>query len=54
MIVILGAAGGCWLGIRNATKAGGNRKDQAQYGIVGAIVGALLGLFLTIGVERMF
>jgi hypothetical protein len=53
MIVIFGAFAGAILGWRNASKRGGNRLDIAQYAGVGAIVGALLGLFATIGVERM-
>ena len=54
MIVIIGAALGLVLGLRNAAKAGGNRKDRAQYAAVGAIIGGLLGLFVTIGVEKLF
>lgn len=53
MIVIFGAFAGAGWGWRNATRANGNRMDKAQYAGVGAIIGALLGLFVTIGVERM-
>lgn len=53
MIVILGAlAGGLW-GFFNARKAAGDIKDKAQYTAVGAILGGLLGLFVTIGVEKL-
>jgi hypothetical protein len=53
MIVIGGSVIGALIGWRNATKRGGNRLDIAQYAGVGVIVGGLLGLFATIGVERM-
>ncbi|MFN7003699.1 MAG: hypothetical protein ACK4NW_09750 [Roseinatronobacter sp.] len=53
MIVIIGAVVGLALGLRNATKAGGDTKDRAQYAAVGAIIGALLGLFATIGLEKL-
>jgi hypothetical protein len=53
MIVIFGAALGAGLGWRSARARGGNRLDLAQYAGVGAIIGGLLGLFATIGVERM-
>lgn len=54
MIVIFGAFAGAFWGIRSARKRGGDRKDLAQYAAVGAIAGGLVGLFVTIGVERMF
>ncbi len=54
MIVIFGAIAGAVWGTRNATAAGGDRKDKAQYGAVGAIIGGLVGLFVTIGVEKLF
>ena len=54
MIVILGIVAGAVSGVRSARARGGNRKDIAQYGAVGAILGGLIGLFVTIGVERMF
>ena len=53
MIVILGAVAGAIWGVRNATTAKGDRKDKAQYGAVGAIIGSLIGLFVTIGVEKL-
>lgn len=53
MIVIIGAAVGLVLGLRNAQKAGGDGKDRAQYAAVGAIIGGLLGLFATIGLEKL-
>ena len=54
MIVILGSIAGGWWGYRSAGKQGGNSKDRAQYATVGVIIGGLVGLFVTIGVERMF
>ena len=53
MIVIASALLGAGVGWRSAAKRGGNRLDIAQYAGVGAIVGALVGLFATIGLERM-
>lgn len=53
MIVIGGMILGAAIGWRNAAKRGGNRKDIAQYAGVGLIAGGLLGLFVTIGVEKV-
>jgi prolipoprotein diacylglyceryltransferase len=53
MIVIIGMIAGGLFGVRNAKRRGGDRKDMAQYGIVGVIVGGLVGLFVTIGVEKL-
>lgn len=53
MIVILGCILGAVYGGRNAQKRGGNRMDIAQYAAVGGIIGGLLGLFLTIGLEKI-
>ena len=53
MIVILGVVAGAVWAVRSARARGGNRKDIAQYAAVGAILGGLIGLFVTIGVERM-
>lgn len=53
MIVITGMILGAGLGWRNAAKRGGNRMDIAQYAGVGAIAGGLLGLFTTIGLEKV-
>lgn len=54
MIILAGIVIGAALGLRNARSRGGNRLDQAQYGAVGGIIGAILGMVLTIGVERLF
>lgn len=53
MIVLFGAILGAFMGYRNAKASGGNGKDMAQYAAVGAIVGALVGLFATIALERV-
>lgn len=53
MIVIFGALAGAGWGFRSAARANGNGMDKAQYAGVGAIIGGLIGLFATIGVERM-
>ncbi|MEM8554341.1 MAG: hypothetical protein AAGF71_05875 [Pseudomonadota bacterium] len=53
MIVLATALIGCALGAWKAQKGGGNRLDIAQYAVVYAIVFALLGLFFTIGIERL-
>ena len=52
MIVIAGALiGGGW-GAWVAHKRGGKAPDIAQYAAVYAIIFALLGLFITVFVER--
>ncbi len=53
MIVLLGIVAGAWWGYASARRQGGNTKDKAQYAAVGGIIGGLLGLFVTIGVEKM-
>ncbi len=54
MIVIAGLLVGAVLGVLQARRRGGNRLDRLQYAGVFAIIGAILGLFLTIAVDRMF
>ncbi len=53
MIVIAGLFAGAVLGSVQARRKGGNRLDALQYAAVFAIVGALLGMFLTIAIDRM-
>ena len=53
MIVIIGLIGGAALGWWQARRRGGNRLDRAQYAGVFAIIGGLLGLAVTIGIERI-
>lgn len=53
MIVVLGMLAGGYWGYASARKQQGNRKDMAQYAAVGVIVGGLVGLFVTIGLEKM-
>lgn len=54
MIAIAGILLGATWGWMRATRAGGNRFDRWQYALVFAIIGAILGLFATVAVERMF
>lgn len=54
MVILLAALAGAGLGWRNAVQRGGNRLDIAQFAAVGAIVGAIVGMFATIVIERMF
>ena len=54
MIVIAAAVIGAILGWRRATQLKGNRRDRAQYAVAYALGFALLGLFATIFIERMF
>jgi len=53
MFVIIGLVLGALLGAMRARKRGGNRADMALYATIHGIIFALLGLFITIAVERM-
>ncbi len=53
MIIIAGIIIGALIGAFNARKHGGSGLDIAQYAAVGALIGAILGTFATIGIERM-
>jgi hypothetical protein len=53
MIVLAGLVlGGTW-GALSARKRGGNRFDMAQYAAAYGIIFGLVGLFATIGLERV-
>ena len=52
MIVLAGLALGALMGGNLARKRGGNRLDIAQYAAGFAIAFALLGLFVTIFIDR--
>ncbi|WP_168219792.1 hypothetical protein [Pseudotabrizicola formosa] len=52
MIVLAGLVLGVVLGAYTARKRGGNRLDMAQYAAGYAIALMLLGLFVTIFIER--
>ena len=53
MIVLAGLVFGAVFGAYIARKRGGNRMDMAQYAAGYAIALMLLGLFVTIFIERM-
>jgi hypothetical protein len=53
MIVIAGLVFGALLGARTALKRGGKRLDALQYAAGYGIAFALLGLFLTLFIDRM-
>jgi hypothetical protein len=53
MIVLAGLGLGAFWGVQSARKRGGNRMDMAQYGTVYAILFGLVGLFATIGLEKV-
>ncbi len=53
MIVIAGLVIGAALGARIALKSGGRRLDALQYAAGYGILFALVGLFLTIAIDRM-
>ena len=52
MIVIVGAILGAIVGVRNAKKRGGSRLDMAQYGAATAIAFSLIGLIITLIIDR--
>lgn len=54
MIVIIAAILGALIGYRRAFKRGGNGFDRAQYAAVHAIGFALLGLFVTVMIDRAY
>lgn len=53
MIVIAAILIGALLGWRRAARLGGNRRDRAQYAAAYAMGLAVIGLFLTIIIDRM-
>lgn len=53
MIVIAGLLGGAIIGAASARRRGGKAADMAQYAVGYAIALSLLGLFLTILIDRM-
>lgn len=53
MIIIAGIIIGALVGAFNARRRNGSGLDIAQYAGVGALIGAMLGMFATIGIERM-
>ncbi|AVW91270.1 apolipoprotein acyltransferase [Celeribacter baekdonensis] len=53
MIVILLALIGGFYGWRMAKKRGGNRLDKLQYAAVYLMAGTMLGLLLTVIIERL-
>ncbi|MFV2052654.1 hypothetical protein [Aliiroseovarius sp. YM-037] len=53
MLVLIGLIVGAIIGAMTAKRRGGNRLDLLQYAGVFALIGAVIGLFVTVGVERM-
>lgn len=53
MIVIAALVAGAIFGVYAASRKGGNRLDKAQYGAVFAIIFALVGLFVTVAIDKM-
>lgn len=53
MIVLAGSLLGIVWGILTARKRGGNRLDMAQHGAAAGIAGLLVGLIVTIAIERL-
>lgn len=53
MIVIAGLILGAAIGARTAIKRGGKRLDALQYGAGYGICFGLIGLFLTLFIDRM-
>lgn len=53
MIVIISLIAGAIFGTQTARKRDGNRLDMLQYGAVYGIIFGLLGMFLTLIIEKM-
>ena len=53
MIVLAALFFGAAIGVMRARSRGGNRADLLQWGAVYGMIFAVLGLFVTIGLERM-
>ena len=53
MIVIAALIFGAIYGVYTASRKGGNRLDKAQYGAVYAIIFTLVGLFVTVAIDKM-
>lgn len=53
MIIIALGLIGAFLGFRNARKQGGTRADMAQYAVAAGIAGMLVGLVVTVVIERV-
>jgi len=49
VFALLGAAFGVW----RARRRNGNRLDMAQYGAIFALIFAVIGVFLTIYLDRL-
>ena len=53
MIVLAALALGIFIGVLAARKRGGNRLDVAQFAAGYGIAFTLIGVFLTLGLERL-
>ena len=53
MIVIAGLVGGAFFGYWRAGRRGGNQFDRVQYLLVHSILFGVIGMFLTILIDRM-
>ncbi|MGY6536726.1 MAG: hypothetical protein ACXIVG_15410 [Pararhodobacter sp.] len=53
MIILAGLIIGAVWGVLHARRRNGSRLDMVQYGAVWGIIGGLLGVAATIGVERL-
>lgn len=53
MYILAGILIGGFIGYRRAARRGGNGLDRAQYAAVHAIILAVVGLFVTVLLNRM-
>ncbi len=53
MIVLIALVLGVAFGIYSAKRRNGNRLDMAQYGAAYGMAFTLLGLFITLGIDRL-
>jgi len=52
MVVLVAMAVGAVWGVLYQRRRGGNGKDMAQYGAVWALIGAIIGVVVAVGLDN--